>query len=63
MSEMYSAATNDSHRVAELDRLADKQRRQIENLNMEKVNLQTKVDELRIANSRLSTQVIIMFFY
>lgn len=57
MSEMYNVTSNDSQRVAELDRLADKQRRQIDNLNNEKVNLQTKLDEHKITNARLSTQV------
>jgi pericentrin len=56
MAEMYNYASHDSGRVAELDRLADQQRRQIDSLNHDKVALQTKIDELKIVNSRLHAQ-------
>ena len=57
MAEMYNYASHDSGRVAELDRLADQQRKQIDSLNQDKVVLQTKIDELKIVNSRLHAQV------
>lgn len=57
MEVLYSAANNDSKRVSDLDRLAARQKSQIDALNSDKVNLQTNLDELRIQNSRLKNQV------
>ena len=57
MEVLYSAANNDSKRVSDLDRLAARQKIQIDALNSDKVNLQTNLDELRIQNSRLKNQV------
>ena len=58
MEVLYSAANSDSKRVAELDRLAARQKSQLDALNSDKINLQTNLDELRIQNSRLKNQVI-----
>ena len=58
MEVLYSAANSDSKRVAELDRLAARQKSQLDALNSDTINLQTNLDELRIQNSRLKNQVI-----
>ena len=57
MEDLYSAANNESKRVWDLDRLAARQKSQIDALNSDKVNLQTNLDKLRIQNSRLKNQV------
>ena len=60
MAEIYNSSANDSARVYELKKNNENLKKQVDCVNREKVNLQTEVDELIIANSRLAAQVRII---
>ena len=48
---------SDSKRLAELESLAAQQKSELDALNSDKINLQTKLDELRMQTSQLKNQV------